>query len=289
MFPWPDASRLLSIRRRSSSAGESRRWPVSRAWNHARKLYIETVGCQMNLLDSELVVGQLRNEGYELTDDIEPGRHDPVQHLLGPAARRGQDLQCAWAGSGASRSASPSVDRRARLHGPEGPGADPRRAPHVDVVVGPGPARPGPGTARPGQGRRRAADGRQPAAHAGSRESITASFDELRRRSASRPMRPSPFQAFVRVMMGCDKFCTYCIVPSVRGPEQSRPPRRSSKRPGCLPTRGSRKSPCWARPSTATSSASRDGRTTRLSDLLARSTTSPGSSGSSSSPTSPMT
>ena len=37
-------------------------------------------------------------------------------------------------------------------------------------------------------------------------------------------MRPSPFQAFVRVMMGCDKFCTYCIVPSVRGPEQSRPP-----------------------------------------------------------------
>src|SRR3954465_6683894 len=35
-----------------------------------KKLYIETVGCQMNLLDSELVVGKLRNEGYELTDDI---------------------------------------------------------------------------------------------------------------------------------------------------------------------------------------------------------------------------
>src|SRR3954463_16372627 len=36
-----------------------------------KKLYIETVGCQMNLLDSELVVGKLRQDGYELTDDID--------------------------------------------------------------------------------------------------------------------------------------------------------------------------------------------------------------------------
>src|SRR5260370_21758216 len=35
-----------------------------------RKLYIETVGCQMNLLDSELVVARLRKDGYELTDDV---------------------------------------------------------------------------------------------------------------------------------------------------------------------------------------------------------------------------
>ena len=41
-----------------------------------KKLYIETVGCQMNLLDSELVVGKLRNEGYELTDDI--GQADTI-------------------------------------------------------------------------------------------------------------------------------------------------------------------------------------------------------------------
>ncbi|HZT83758.1 MAG TPA: tRNA (N6-isopentenyl adenosine(37)-C2)-methylthiotransferase MiaB, partial [Gemmataceae bacterium] len=34
-----------------------------------KKLYIETVGCQMNVLDSELVVGSLRRQGYELTPD----------------------------------------------------------------------------------------------------------------------------------------------------------------------------------------------------------------------------
>src|SRR5690606_36395695 len=46
------------------------------------------------------------------------------------------------------------------------------------------------------------------------------SFDPLR----DATMRPTPFQAYVRIQIGCDKFCTYCIVPSVRGPEQSRPP-----------------------------------------------------------------
>src|SRR5438874_8694202 len=37
--------------------------------NMTKKLYIETVGCQMNVLDSELVVGSLRRQGYELTYD----------------------------------------------------------------------------------------------------------------------------------------------------------------------------------------------------------------------------
>ena len=51
-----------------------------------KKLYIETVGCQMNLLDSELVVANLRKEGYELTDDLNEADLVLVQHLFGAAA-----------------------------------------------------------------------------------------------------------------------------------------------------------------------------------------------------------
>ena len=39
------------------------------AVEHNKNLYIETVGCQMNVLDSELVVAALRNDGYQLVDD----------------------------------------------------------------------------------------------------------------------------------------------------------------------------------------------------------------------------
>src|ERR671922_2961838 len=45
------------------------RSPVAPDRPMTKKLYIETVGCQMNVLDSELVVGSLRRQGYELTHE----------------------------------------------------------------------------------------------------------------------------------------------------------------------------------------------------------------------------
>ena len=57
-----------------------------------KKLFIETVGCQMNMLDSELVVGRLRQEGYELTDDINLADTILYNTYREAAACRRQDL-----------------------------------------------------------------------------------------------------------------------------------------------------------------------------------------------------
>jgi tRNA-2-methylthio-N6-dimethylallyladenosine synthase len=103
----------------------------------------------------------------------------------------------------------------------------------------------------------------------GTREAVTSSFaeyDPLREPA----MRPSPFQAFVRVMMGCDKFCTYCIVPSVRGPEQSRPPAVILEEAHQLAHQGVKEITLLGQTVNSYSYRAPDGRTFRLSDLLER-------------------
>src|SRR6476646_1436992 len=103
-----------------------------------KKLYIETVGCQMNVLDSELVVGKLRNEGYELTDDIDQAdtilyntcsvrqhAEDKIYSALGRIKRIKQtnpDVTIGVLGCMAQKDQSQIL----------------KRAPHVDIVVGPG-------------------------------------------------------------------------------------------------------------------------------------------------------
>jgi tRNA-2-methylthio-N6-dimethylallyladenosine synthase len=81
-------------------------------------------------------------------------------------------------------------------------------------------------------------------------------------------MRPNPFQAFVRVMMGCDKFCTYCIVPAVRGPEQSRPPGAILGEARRLAEQGVKEITLLGQTVNSYSFREPDGRISRLSDLL---------------------
>ena len=91
------------------------------------------------------------------------------------------------------------------------------------------------------------------------------SYDPLR----DEQMRPSPYQAYVRIMIGCDKFCTYCIVPKVRGPEQSRPAAEIEAECRRLADEGCREITLLGQ--TVNSYRHTAGeRTTRLSDLLYR-------------------
>jgi tRNA-2-methylthio-N6-dimethylallyladenosine synthase len=188
-----------------------------------KKLYIETVGCQMNLLDSELVVAKLRNEGYELTGD--PNQADAIFYNTCSVRQHAEDKIYSALG----RIKHLKETRPGLTIGVLGCMAQKdqeaifRRAPHVDMVVGPGQLAKVPELLARARDHEPAQLAVSRARNDGSLEVVTASFENY---DADREpaMRPSPFQAFIRVMMGCDKFCTYCIVPAVRGPEQSRSP-----------------------------------------------------------------
>jgi len=98
-----------------------------------------------------------------------------------------------------------------------------RRAPHVDLVVGPGRLRYLPELLE------RVAAGNGPLlavspwSESAERSSLLVAFEPFD--PPRRPQSvPPPFQSYVRIMSGCNKACTYCVVPRVRGPEQCRPP-----------------------------------------------------------------
>ena len=196
---------------------------MSAEMQHNQKLYIETVGCQMNLLDSELVVAALRKQGYELTGDV--AQADTVLFNTCSVRQHAEDKIYSALG----RLKFSKRQRPNQVIGVIGCMAQKdqelifRRAPHVDIVVGTGQLAQIPDLISDSRANRArhlevSLDRRD-----ATRQEISDSFqsyDPLR----DPDMRPSPHQAFVRIMIGCDKFCTYCVVPMTRGPEQSRPP-----------------------------------------------------------------
>lgn len=83
-------------------------------------------------------------------------------------------------------------------------------------------------------------------------------------------MRPTPFQAYVRIQLGCDKFCTYCIVPSVRGPEQGRHPDHILAEVKQLAGEGCKEITLLGQTVNSYKFTNGDGRVDRLSDLMYR-------------------
>src|SRR5262245_6339353 len=240
-----------------------------------KKLYIETVGCQMNVLDSELVVGSLRRQGYELTHEatdadviffntcsVRQHAEDKIYSALGRLRdhlRRHPGKVLGVLGCMAQK--DQELIRR--------------RAPHVSIVCGTGQLSQLPQLIE----QVRATGDPQYALSLdrkeGSRVEVERSFesyDPLRDPS----MRPTPFQAYVRIQIGCDKFCTYCIVPSVRGPEQGRPPEHIAAEVRQLAAEGCKEVTLLGQTVNSYEFVHRDGRRERLSDLLARIHDTPG-------------
>jgi tRNA-2-methylthio-N6-dimethylallyladenosine synthase len=144
-----------------------------------------------------------------------------------------------------------------------------KRAPHVDLVCGTGQlARVSElidAARSSGRPQMALSLGRKE----GSKNDVTSSFESYDPpRDAA--MRTTPFQAFVRIQIGCDKFCTYCIVPSTRGPEQSRHPDAIVDEARRLADEGCLEVTLLGQTVNSYRFRHEDGRITRLSDLLER-------------------
>jgi tRNA-2-methylthio-N6-dimethylallyladenosine synthase len=231
-----------------------------------KRLYIETVGCQMNMLDSEMVVASLRKEGYELTDRTEQA--DAI--LFNTCSVRQHAEDKIYSALGRLRSLKRAHPEK--VVGVIGCMAQKdqklifQRAPYVDLIVGPGQLHQVPELISKVQ----AGAAQQMALSLGRRDG---SLDQIKRSHETfdplrdPTMRPTPFQAYLRIQIGCDKFCTYCIVPMTRGPEQGRPPEQIVAEARTLADQGCLEIVLLGQ--TVNSYRYQNGgRTTRLSDLL---------------------
>ena len=171
-------------------------------------VYIETYGCQMNLADTEIVMGILKNCGYEITKSTDDAdvvllntcsiRENAEQRIYGRLGNfktiknSKPDLIVGILGCMAERLRKDLIEEKKI----------------VDLIVGPDEYR-------------RIPELIDVAFHGdkgiGVRLSKTETYDDII------PYREDGLQAWISVMRGCDKFCTFCVVPFTRGRERSKP------------------------------------------------------------------
>lgn len=229
----------------------------------------------MNVLDSELVIGDLRQAGYQVT----PNAKEADVILFNTCSVRQHAEDKIYSALGRLRRAK---ERRPSLvigvlgcMAQKDQSAIFKRAPHVDFIVSPGQLAKTAELVEQSRVERRPRSALGLARQDGGKLRILASFesfDPLR----DPALRPTPFQAYVRVMMGCDKFCAFCIVPSVRGPEQARPPEAILAEVKQLAGEGAKEITLLGQTVNSYRYRHEDGRVVRLSDVLERIHDTPG-------------
>ncbi|MGH7535499.1 MAG: MiaB/RimO family radical SAM methylthiotransferase, partial [Gemmatimonadales bacterium] len=201
---------------------------------HPRKVYLETFGCQMNELDSELVRGQLLALGYCFTAEAKAAdvvlyntcsvREQAENKALSRVGRVGR-----WKADG-SRVVLGLIGCLAEREGRKllatypqidllcGPGELDRLPMLIDNAMKTGAVEEADRVALAGNRSRRSA-------------ALSAAEDNLELLDLSRAFDPDRSShggparsAYVRITRGCNKFCTYCVVPMTRGAEVHRPP-----------------------------------------------------------------
>lgn len=217
-----------------------------------RKVYLETFGCQMNELDSELVAGQLRSLGYSFT----PRPEDADVVLYNTCSVREHAEQKVWSRLGEMnlrKADDPGLVVGVLGCMAERDGTDLiKRMPVVDILCGPGELDKLPSLldnavrtresllADVDENPAKRSAGQVALQGSTSRRSsaLAAAQDTLELLDLSRAISPvddaagwdqtvdgvQRRSAYVRITRGCNKFCTYCVVPFTRGAEVHRPP-----------------------------------------------------------------
>ena len=219
-----------------------------------RRFFIETWGCQMNELDTQRMVGPAHAAGMLPTREPGGGGPHPPQLLQRAGEGGAEGLLAARASTGCS-----SATRGELLIGLCGCVAQQEgeraleRVPDLDFVLGPARV----GELQDVHARRRAGE-----------RVVATGFPQDRQYDIDAVARHGEYKGMVTIIEGCNKNCTFCIVPQTRGPERSRPLRRDPARGPPPPRlRLRRRSSCWARPSTTGASPAGD---SDFADLLDR-------------------
>jgi ribosomal protein S12 methylthiotransferase len=175
----------------------------------AEKVALISLGCPKNLVDSEMMLGHLHLSGYELTTDAAEADVIVVNTcgFLGAAAQESVDalLEAAERKKGGKCRAVIAAGCMTQRFGTEAAEA----LPEIDGFIGVGQVQALPGVVRQALG------GERPAPLQGP----SAGFEGYGLRIRATPA----WTAYVKVSEGCDRKCSFCVIPSIRGPMVSRP------------------------------------------------------------------